>query len=324
MGPEARRVTFHSDGCRVSGLLFLPEAQSSCPGIVMPQGTIGLKEHYRYPELAGILAEHGYAVLIFDYRGFGESDGPKNRIRPLEQVQDILSALTFLGAQTNVNERSLGLLGFCWGGSHSVYVGGIDPRVRCVAEVVGIGDGARWLRSLRRYWEWREFVRRIEADRVQRVTSGSSQVVEMGEVLLGSPMAKEGRRRIKEQIAPASPPYFNPSLTLECADQILAYRPQDVVGRISPRPLLIIHGANDDLAPLEEAEALYEDAGDPKELVVLPDAYHHDVYLDPLFAGVVGRVLNWFQRWLPPHAQSGGVPDNEAPVGAHVATRSNG
>lgn len=298
MGGELQHVSFYSDGLKIAGLLAMPEGVEPCPGIVLPQGTVGLKEHYRSPLICSMLADAGFAALTFDYRGFGESEGPKNRIVPLEQVQDIRDALTLLSTQPRVDPKRLGLFGFCWGGSHCVYVGGIDARVQCVAEVGGIGDGTRWLRSIRQFWEWREFIRRIEADQIQRVLRGSSEIVRFGEILIGSPMAKEGRRRIVAEIAPVSPPYHTPDATLQTAQRILEYRPEEVIGRLSPRPVLIMHGEADDVTPVEEAEMLYKAAGDPKKLIVFPNAYHHDVYLDPLFHDVMKIALEWFRNCL--------------------------
>ncbi len=290
MDEKLQRVTFYSDGLKIAGILFMPDGAEACPGIVLPQGTVGLKEHYRSPVICSMLADAGFAALTFDYRGFGESEGlkdrPRNQIVPLEQVQDIRDAITFLAAQPGVDPNRLALFGFCWGGSHSVYVGAIDSRVKCVAEVGGIGDGTRWLRSVRQYWEWREFIKRIQADRIKRVMTGSSEMVRFGEILIGSPMAKEGRRRIVEEIAPASPPYHTPDATLQTAERIMEYRPEEVVARLSPRPLLIMHGDADDLTP--------------KRLVVLPGAYHHDVYLDPLFWDVMKIAIDWFRQWLIP------------------------
>jgi fermentation-respiration switch protein FrsA (DUF1100 family) len=304
MDEKFQRINFYSDGLKITGILFMPEGVESCPGIVLPQGTVGLKEHYRSPVICSMLADAGFAALTFDYRGFGESEGPKDQPRtqivPLEQVEDIRNALTFLAAQPGVDANRLALFGFCWGGSHSVYVGAIDSRVKCVAEVGGIGDGTRWLRTVRQYWEWREFIKRIEADRIKRVMTGSSETVRFGEILIGSPMAKEGRRRIVEEIAPASPPYHTPDATLQTAERIMEYRPEEVVARLSPRPLLIMHGDADDLTPFEEAESLYKRGGDPKRLVVLPGAYHHDVYLDPLFWDVMKIAIDWFRQWLIP------------------------
>lgn len=293
-----KQITFYSDGLKIAGIVAMPEGDGPWPGIVIPQGTVGLKEHYRSPEICRIFAQAGYAALTFDYRGFGESEGPSEEIVPLAQVQDIRDALTYLAAQPHVDACRLGLLGFCWGGTHSVYVGAIDPRVRCVVTVGGVGDGTRWLRSLRQCWEWKEFLRRIDADRTRRVLTGCSEQVRFGEILIGSPQAKEGRRRIIEEIAPPSPPYHTPDATLQTAERILEYRPEQFVARLSPRPLLIMHGAEDDITPVEEAQALYAAAGEPKRLVILPGAYHHDVYLDPLFAEVMKAVLEWFGEWL--------------------------
>jgi len=46
------------------------------------------------------------------------------------------------------------------------------------------------------------------------------------------------------------------------------------IDRISPRPILLIHGDKDDLVPVEHAHRLYEKAGEPKELVIIPGAGH--------------------------------------------------
>ena len=231
---ELERVTFYSDGLKIAGIIAWPEGEKSCPGIVIPQGTVGLKEHYRSPEICGMLAQAGFATLTFDYRGFGDSEGPSDEIVPLAQIQDVRNALTYLEAQPRVDASRLGLLGFCWGGTHSVYVGAIDPRVRCVVTVGGVGDGRRWLRSLRQCWEWNEFLHRIDVDRVKRVLTGFSEAVRFGEILIGSPTAKEGRRRIIEEIAPPSPPYRTPDATLQTAERILEYRPEEFVARLSP------------------------------------------------------------------------------------------
>lgn len=50
--------------------------------------------------------------------------------------------------------------------------------------------------------------------------------------------------------------------------------PADVVARIAPIPLLIVHGANDHFFPATDAEMLYERAGDPKRLILIPDFGH--------------------------------------------------
>jgi len=51
-------------------------------------------------------------------------------------------------------------------------------------------------------------------------------------------------------------------------------RPIDVIGRVSPRPLLIAHGALDEIVPLEHAHRLFQAAGEPRELWIEPQAHH--------------------------------------------------
>lgn len=46
------------------------------------------------------------------------------------------------------------------------------------------------------------------------------------------------------------------------------------IKRISPRPILLIHGERDDLVPLAHAHSLFHKAGEPKELLIIPGAGH--------------------------------------------------
>ena len=58
-------------------------------------------------------------------------------------------------------------------------------------------------------------------------------------------------------------------------ERIAAFRPEELIGGISPRPVLIIHGALDNAAcTVGDAHRLYQAAGEPKELWVVPEAGH--------------------------------------------------
>ena len=72
-----RKIKYNSDGLQIAGVLFEPEAapKGSCPGVVMCQGMVGVKEYFWFPTIARRLVELGYVALIWDYRGVGESDG---------------------------------------------------------------------------------------------------------------------------------------------------------------------------------------------------------------------------------------------------------
>jgi uncharacterized protein len=76
-----------------------------------------------------------------------------------------------------------------------------------------------------------------------------------------------------------------------------AVRPVDQVSRISPRPLLIMHGALDPLIPVENARGLYAAAGEPKELYILPEAYHDDL-LESGGQAYIYKLVGFFQSSL--------------------------
>ena len=192
-----QKVSFYSEGHKLAGLLYSPEnaAAGSCPAVVLCAGYTYLKEMVM-PNIAKLLAEAGYVALAFDYRGFGESGGPRWRLIPEEQINDIRAALTFLTEQPHVDRQRLATLGISLGGAHAITVGAIDQRVSAVVALEPVGDGQRWLRSLRRYTEWVEFEQKLIADRRQRVLTGVSERVDPLAIVLPDPASEAffGRR----------------------------------------------------------------------------------------------------------------------------------
>src|SRR5215471_11141615 len=72
-------------------------------------------------------------------------------------------------------------------------------------------------------------------------------------------------------------------------------RPIDLIGRISPRPLLIAHGGQDEIVPVQHAHSLFKAAGEPKELWIEPDA-HHVGARDSDTDGYFARVQKFFSE----------------------------
>jgi len=97
------------------------------------------------------------------------SEGPRSRLAPYGRVADVQAALTFLGLQPQVDPDRLGIYGTSYGGATVVWVGAVDPRVKCIVSVVGVGHGGRWMRSVRRPDEWHDLLARTKADRVKRI-----------------------------------------------------------------------------------------------------------------------------------------------------------
>jgi pimeloyl-ACP methyl ester carboxylesterase len=88
--------------------------------------------------------------------------------------------------------------------------------------------------------------------------------------------------------------------------QMRAFDPVEVIDRIAPRPLLLMHGVEDEMIPVASAHVLYARAGDPKELWLI-DGLKHCRALEEAFEPFQQRVLRFFDRWLA--SASHGTPN---------------
>jgi dipeptidyl aminopeptidase/acylaminoacyl peptidase len=296
----SQAVSFYSEGTRLSGDLFLPddlqpgEARS---GIVLCHGYTGVRNLY-LPDTAKALTDAGYVVLTFDYKGWGDSDGPKSRLSPYGRVIDSQAALTFLGAQPMVDADRLGIYGTSYGGATVVWTAAVDPRVKAVVSVVGIGHGRRWMRSVRRPDEFADLMVRSQADRIRRVMTGQSEFVDRSDILppdrQSAELATAARRGNPGAVG---------EIPVEYIDDTLGFHPEWIVDKIAPRPVLFITSDDDRLVPPDESESLYAKAKEPKKLVVLQGWGHYEVYTGEAFRQVIAPTLAWYQEHLP--AKSG-------------------
>ena len=290
-----RPVSFYSEGVRLVGDLYSPESLKPGErraGIVLCHGYTGVKDIY-LPDNARVLNEAGYVAMTFDYKGWGDSEGPRSRLAPYSRVADVQAALTFLGTVPEVDPDRLGIYGTSYGGATVVWVGAIDPRVKCVVSVVGIGNGERWMRSVRRPDEFHDLLERSRQDRMKRALDGKSEFVAREEVLLpdrqSAELAAAARRNNPAAVS---------VIPLEYVDETLQFNPEWVVDKIAPRPILFITTDDDRLVPPEESIQLHARAGEPKKLVVLEGYGHYEVYMEPAFSRVMQATVAWYREHL--------------------------
>jgi uncharacterized protein len=289
-------VSFYSEGVRLVGDVYHPDglrARDKRAGIVLCHGYTGIKDLY-LPDNARVLTEAGYVVLAFDYKGWGDSEGSRSRLAPYSRVADVQAALTFLGSLPEVDAERLGIYGTSYGGATVVWTAAIDPRVKCVVSVVGIGNGTRWMRSVRRPDEFHDLVARADADRRRQAIEGKSEFVKREEILLpdrqSAELAAAARRNNPAAVS---------TIPLEYVHETLQFHPEWVVDRIAPRPVLFITTDDDRLVPPEESIELHARAGEPKKLVVLKGYGHYEVYSEPAFSEVMRETIAWFREHLP-------------------------
>lgn len=290
-------VSFYSDGLRLDGDLHLPDEAPPAggyPTAIVCSGFQGLKDIH--PARFGrALTPHGYAVLGFDYRGFGRSDGPRGRLVPQEQVRDVRDSISFLESRDDIDMTKIALVGWALGGGVVVAAAAEDPRVRAVAAVNAIGDGRRSTRAMHDERSWDELLAEIEVDRASRAGTGSSALVHPFKVVRLDAVT---RGYVDDELYKVAG--FGSPVTLEAAERLLEFDPGRVVDQISPRPLLLIHGDRNELHRPDESIALHEAAGEPKRLVLLEGQGHTEWMFDehPTFQRVRDEVVRFLDAAL--------------------------
>lgn len=292
-------VVFYSEGVRLVGDVYDPD--NLRPGerraaVVLCHGYTGIKDLY-LPDNARVLNEAGYVAMTFDYKGWGESAGSRSRLAPYSRVADVQAAITFAGTLPEVDPDRVGIYGTSYGGATAVWTAAIDTRVRCVVSVVGIGHGARWMRSVRRPDEWHDLLNRGARDRIKRAVQGESELVKREEILLPDRQSAELAAAARKNV-----PGAVSAIPLEYVDETAQFHPEWIVDKIAPRPVLFITTDNDRLVPPEESKALFARAGEPKKLVVLKGYGHYEVYTEPAFTEVMAATLAWYAEHLPARA----------------------
>ena len=288
-------VSFFSDGVRLQGPLRLPDEITSGPiaAIVHGPGWLGLADAQSYvPWHEGFTAA-GYGVLAFDYRGFGASEGEPGWVRPEWQLEDILSAVTYLETRPEIDSNRIGAYGMGGtGGGNAVMAAAVDTRIRCVAAQSVVADGADWLHRMRRESEWVEYLQRVAADRRRWVSDGSGEMVEpRKELMVATPerAALSPKKDVDNRIAE--------QFYLRSADYIMRYRPIDYVHRIAPRALLMTSVVDDVVTPEDHAIALYERAGAPKKLIRQNGTSHYRSYIENRDV-LLAQIVAWYDRYL--------------------------
>jgi alpha-beta hydrolase superfamily lysophospholipase len=271
-----REVSFYGAyGLKLAGVLTLPDGgDAPHPGVVLCQG-FGSTKEINLPAIAERLAAAGIASLAFDYRGWGASEGTKWRLIPAEQVNDIRAGLSYMETVEEVDADRLGLVGVSTGGSNALVVAGADSRAKATVAAVPFADGERWMRDQRRFWEFRRLRDKVAEDRCRRAATGEAEQIDPGEILVRDPESAAWAAEMVKQF-----PARVFKLTWETGEHFLEFRPERSVPAITPRALLLVAAGADAIVDPEDCTRMYEMAGEPKELMVLPGVEHHAIYRD--------------------------------------------
>jgi hypothetical protein len=286
-------VVFQSAGLRLHGVLGLPEglppSQRRAAFLVL-HGFGSNSEGNNVLQPARVLSEFGYVTLRFDMRGCGKSEGEFGRVICLEQVEDLGNALDFLAGHPGVDPDRIGVIGSSFGGAVAVYAGGTNRRIAAVISNGGWGHGERKFRGQHPSPDtWAKFTAMLEAGRVHRARTGKSLMVPRYDIV---PIPSHVRENLERQKVGMLAPNSVEMFPAETAQSMFDFRAEEVVGKIAPRPLLLIHAANDSVTPTEQSIEMFKRAGQPAELHLFSGLDHF------LFAENSTRVWDLLRNWL--------------------------
>jgi len=278
-------VTFPSAGLRLSGNVRVPDgikAGEKRGAFLVLHGFGSNKDSSNVLAPSKVLTELGYVTLRFSMRGCGDSEGEFGRVICLEQVEDTRNALTFLAGHPAVDPKRIAVVGSSFGGAVAVYSGGVDERVAAVISNGGWGDGERKFRGQHKSpQEWERFTTMLADGRAHRERTGKSLMVPRYDIVPIPPHLRNNLAKNSIEMFPA-----------ETAQSMFDFRADNVVGKIAPRPLLLIHAANDSVTPTEQSIELFKRANQPAELHLFSEVDHF------LFGEDNARVWDVMRDWL--------------------------
>jgi uncharacterized protein len=135
-------------GAQLAAWWYEPAGAGPHAAIVMAHGFGAVKEMF-LDRFAARFCEAGFAVVVFDHRGFGQSSGlPRQEADPIAQQRDYRHVVTWLRKLPQVDPARIGIWGTSYSGGHVLQIAGADRRVSCVVSQVPSISG--WEQTRRR------------------------------------------------------------------------------------------------------------------------------------------------------------------------------
>ena len=290
-------VTFPSGGEQCAAYLYRPSpAEQLVPCVVMAHGFTGTRDE-RLPAYAERFVAAGLAVLVFDYRHFGESGGePRQLVDIRRQLEDWKAAIGYARGLEGIDADRIALWGTSFSGGHVVRVASEDSRIAAVVSQVPFSTGLEIIRINR------------PGNMIRATLHGIAD--QLG-ALLGRPprlipaVAPPGE--FAAMTAPEADPGFHalvPPDSLwrnEFAARVMlrmgSYSPARRAARLA-MPLHVCVGDRDETTPPEPAARMAARA--PQGELVRYPVGHFDIYVGEPFERAVADQTAFLVRHLQP------------------------
>ncbi len=281
------RVTFQSGDVTIVGELSIPESGSTRkPTVIVMHGFGGHRDGPQQRWSQAFYTGLGYAVLRFDFEGCGESGGERGWVLPFRQVKNALSALDYLSQRPEIDAARICMSGTSFGASVAVYCAGLDKRVAAVIGQGGWASGEQMFRKIHSTTEkWDKFCELLKKGRARKAVDPVIMAHRYDLIVIPE--------RLRQNIDKRSIMEF----PLEMALETMAFNPGDMAARIAPRPLLLMHSAQDEVIAADGSMELFKQSGYHGDLHIMGGVDHFMFGEDDTRVEDIVRV--WLKRYFP-------------------------
>ena len=294
-------TTFDSDGVSCAATVFRPEPRpdSPVPVVVMAHG-FGSVRALRLYAYAERFAAAGYAVVVFDYRGFGDSDGEPRQVLDIPmQHDDWHAALAFARTLEGVDADRVVAWGTSFAGGHVLTLAAQgEPLAAVIAQVPHVSGPAAvratGLRAAAR------LMTSAVRDQVNALRGREPVYVDLvgrpgARAVMTTPDAEPGLLRLADDSGMDRDDYRE-DVAARIVLKVGLYSPGRRTSRITC-PVLVQIAEQDAITPRSVAEKAA--ARIPRSTVRVYDGGHFDPYVEPRFSRVVGDQIAFLQTHVP-------------------------
>lgn len=302
---EHKKITFHNRyGITLAADLYMPKgAEGKLPAIAV-SGPFGAVKEQSSGLYAQAMAERGFLTIAFDPSFTGESGGtPRNVASPDINTEDFQAAVDYLSVQDNVDADKIGIIGICGWGGMALNAAALDTRIKATVAAT-MYDTTRV--NAKGYFDSEDSeaarYEKRKALNVQRtVDYKNGTYARAGGVV--DPLPEDAPFFVKDYHAYYktergyharslnSNEGWNVTSTLSFLNMPILQYSQEIRSAV-----LLIHG--------EKAHSCYfsRDAfskltGDNKELMIIPDVSHTDLY-DRMDVIPFGKIAEFFRKYM--------------------------
>lgn len=282
-----QKVTFKNRyGITLTGDLYIPKNHGNepLPAIVI-SGPFGAVKEQSSGLYANQMAERGFVALAFDPSYTGESGGePRNVASSDINTEDFSAGVDYIGTQSFVDRNRIGIIGICGFGGFALNAAAVDKRVKAVA-TISMYDIPRV--ASKGYYDKVTLQERTKT--LEQMSEQRWKDIETGKTAYGNCPNPDTLKGDEPEFVKSYFDYYktkrgfhersinsNGAWAITSAFSLMNMPILTYIKEISPRPILIIAGENAHSRYF--SEDIYQAAAEPKELMIIPNAVHVDLY----------------------------------------------